>query len=73
MLIRLITVISLFTFMLLMISGTAVETALFRSILVFLVLFTVIYLTIFFLNIIRDNSKSGALSDGGQANGRKND
>lgn len=55
MLIRMITVIALFQFMLLMISGTNTEVALYRSILVFMVLYTVVYLSIFFINIIRHN------------------
>lgn len=58
MLLRLITIISLFTFMLLMIAGTHLQVALYRSVLVFAVLFSVIYLAIFFLNIIRDTSDS---------------
>lgn len=58
MLIRLITVISLFKFMLLLISGTNPEVALYRSILVFMILFAVIYLGIFFLNIIRSGQGS---------------
>lgn len=57
MLIRLITVISLFKFMLLLISGTNPEIALYRSILVFMILFAVIYLGIFFLNIIRSGTE----------------
>ncbi len=56
MLIRLITVISLFKFMLLLLSGSNPDVALYRSILVFMVLFTVVYLGIFFLNIIRGES-----------------
>lgn len=58
MLIRLITVISLFKFMLLLISGTNPDVALYRSILVFMILFAVIYLGIFFLNIIRSGQGS---------------
>jgi len=58
MLLRLITIISLFIFMLLMIAGTHLQVALYRSVLVFATLFTVIYLAIFFLNIIRDSSDS---------------
>ncbi|MEX1062730.1 MAG: hypothetical protein WEC12_03940 [Balneolaceae bacterium] len=58
MLLRLITVISLITFMLLMISGLQVDVALYRGLLVFLALFTLIYLAIFFLNIIRDKPGS---------------
>lgn len=56
MLIRLISVISLFQFMLLLLSGTDTSVAMYRSILVFTILFAVVYLGIFFLNIIRGNS-----------------
>lgn len=55
MLIRLISVISLTNFMLLMISGVSAQTAIYRSVLIFLVLFAVVYLTIFFLNVIKEN------------------
>jgi phosphoglycerol transferase MdoB-like AlkP superfamily enzyme len=72
MLIRLISVISLFQFMLLLLSGTDTSTALYRSILVFTVLFAVVYLGIFFLNIIRGSSMqpqtSTADSKGEQSN-----
>ncbi|MFO7846548.1 MAG: hypothetical protein R6V27_08300 [Balneolaceae bacterium] len=56
MLIRLISVISLFQFMLLLLSGTDTSVALYRSILVFTILFTVVYMGIFFLNVIRGNT-----------------
>lgn len=56
MLLRLISVISLINFLLLMISGMDIGTAVHRSLIVFMLLFTVIYLTIFFINIIKDNS-----------------
>ncbi|MCC5915476.1 MAG: hypothetical protein JJU46_13965 [Balneolaceae bacterium] len=54
MLLRLITVISLIKFMLLLISGMDMEVALYRSLIVFMILFTVVYMTIFFLNVIRE-------------------
>lgn len=56
MLLRLITVISLINFLLLMVSGMDIGTAVHRSLIVFMLLFTVVYLTIFFINIIKDNS-----------------
>lgn len=56
MLLRLISVISLINFLLLMVSGMDIGTAVHRSLIVFMLLFTVIYLTIFFINIIKDNS-----------------
>ena len=55
MLLRLISVIALIKFLLLMISGMDTATALYRSLVVFMLLFTIVYLTIFFLNVIRDN------------------
>lgn len=55
MLLRLITVISLILFMLLLISGTQIDVALYRSILVFMVLFSVVYVSIFLLNVVKDN------------------
>lgn len=55
MLMRLITVITLIIFLLLMISGVNIDVALYRSILVFMVLFGVVYLAIFLLNVIKDN------------------
>ena len=58
MLLRLIMVISLLLFMLLMISGISIEVALYRSILVFMILFSVVYISIFLLNVIRGNSRS---------------
>jgi NADH:ubiquinone oxidoreductase subunit 5 (subunit L)/multisubunit Na+/H+ antiporter MnhA subunit len=59
MLLRLITVISLILFMLLMISGVNIEVALYRSILVFMVFFSLVYVTIFLLNVLRDSEESG--------------
>lgn len=58
MLLRLITIISLFMFILLMIYGVSINIALYRSILVFMILFTIIYLTIFLLNVIQGDSDS---------------
>lgn len=65
MLIRLISVISLTNFMLLMISGVSAQTAIYRSVLIFLILFAVVYLTIFFLNVIKENpeEENAAVSD----------
>ncbi|MEX0680375.1 MAG: hypothetical protein WD097_03265 [Balneolales bacterium] len=56
MLLRLISAISLMVFALLMISGMQTELAIYRSLIVFLILFAGIYLTIFFINIIRESS-----------------
>ncbi|MTI86469.1 MAG: hypothetical protein FH748_00720 [Balneolaceae bacterium] len=57
MLLRLITVISLILFMLLMISGVNIDVALYRSMLAFMVLFAVVYLAIFMLNVLRQDNK----------------
>ena len=75
MLIRLITVISLFKFMLLMISGSSLEVALYRSILVFVILYTVFYMTIFFLNVIRENpeNKGPAVPETSNSQSKKQD
>jgi hypothetical protein len=58
MLLQLILVISLLLFMLLMISGVHIDIALYRSLLVFIGLFSVIYISIFLLNIVRDNKNA---------------
>lgn len=70
MLIRLISVITLSLFMLLMISGASINVALYRSLLVFMILFSVVYLTIFFLNVVKGGGNNEAnkvtvSSDGG--------
>lgn len=76
MLIRLITAISLLIFALLMMSGTHIDMALYRSLIVFLVLFAGFYLTIFFVNVIQESSESQAASSpsvGGKNNGSSSD
>lgn len=60
MLLRIIAVISLIQFLLLMVSGTSINTALYRSLLVFLILFSLVYISMFLMNIIQKNS--GAMS-----------
>lgn len=60
MLLRLITVIALIQFMLLMISGMTIQDALYRSMLVFMILFMVVYLSIFFMNVIRGEEQSSS-------------
>ena len=59
MLLRIITVISLFIFLLLMISGSQIEVALYRGIISFMILFSGVYLTIFLLNVIKDDNDPG--------------
>lgn len=73
MLLRLISVISLINFMLLLISGSSPDAALYRSILIFLILFTVVYLTIFFLNVIRrdGSAQSGFIEQSSNNQGDK--
>lgn len=54
MLIRVITTITLILFMLLLLSGAPIDTALYRSLLVFMSLFALIYITIFLLNVLKN-------------------
>lgn len=69
MLLRLITVISLILFMLLMLSGVQIDVALYRSLMAFMVLFSIIYLAIFLLNILReDDNHDKSLSTSGGPN-----
>lgn len=58
MLLRIITVISLIQFLLLMVSGESINIALYRSLLVFLILFSLVYISMFLLNIIQENSNT---------------
>jgi len=58
MLIRLIAVISLIQFLLLMVSGVSINIALYRSLLVFLILFSIVYISVFLLNIVQNNTTS---------------
>jgi NADH:ubiquinone oxidoreductase subunit 5 (subunit L)/multisubunit Na+/H+ antiporter MnhA subunit len=67
MLLRLITVISLILFLLLMISGAQIDVALYRSILVFMILFSIVYLSIFLLNVVRQNNHSEHVTVGGNS------
>jgi len=45
-----------------MISGAEIDVSLYRSCLVFLILFTLVYMAIFFLNVVRGNSESETLA-----------
>ncbi len=65
MLLRLILVISLLLFMLLLISGVQIDVALYRSLLVFMGLFSVMYLSIFLLNVVRDSKNAEQIPVGG--------
>ncbi|SMO95654.1 hypothetical protein [Gracilimonas mengyeensis] len=70
MLIRLISVISLILFMLLMLSGANIDIALYRSMIVFMSLFAVIYITIFLLNVVKENhSENMTMSSSGSGGG----
>lgn len=71
MLIRLITVISLILFMLLMLSGAEVDVALYRSLLVFVSLFAVIYLSIFLLNVVKENNSESMTISGSSSGNSK--
>lgn len=65
MLLRIITVISLIQFLLLMVSGESINIALYRSLMVFLILFSLVYISMFLLNIVQENSK--AMTEGSTA------
>lgn len=56
MLLRIIAIISLIQFLLLMVGGESINTALYRGLLVFLILFSVVYISMFLLNIIQENT-----------------
>ncbi|MDG5766731.1 hypothetical protein QA596_04565 [Balneolales bacterium ANBcel1] len=85
MLLRLITAISLLVFALLLMSGTQIDMALYRSLVVFLILFAGAYLTIFFLNVMQEsnhtkasppatasgNNKGGSEKNSGEASSQK--
>jgi len=58
MLLRLISVISLIQFLLLLVSGVSINISLYRSMIVFLILFSVVYISMFLFNIIQDNTNS---------------
>lgn len=76
MLLRLVSVISLIQFLLLMVSGESINIALYRSLLVFLILFSLVYLSIFLLNIIQDNkavSGKSATAEGRNQSQNKSD
>ena len=62
MLLRLISSISLLIFALLMMSGTQIDQALYRSLMLFLILFSGFYMTIFFINVIQDTSSKKAVA-----------
>jgi cell division protein FtsI/penicillin-binding protein 2 len=55
-----------------MISGMNINVALYRSILVFMILFTVVYLSVFFLNIIQDKNAKSEGSAVAQGNNPQN-
>ncbi|MEL7833604.1 hypothetical protein [Fodinibius sp. Rm-B-1B1-1] len=65
MLLRIIAVISLIQFLLLMVSGESINIALYRSLLVFLILFSLVYISMFLLNIVQENGK--AMTEGSTA------
>ena len=58
MLLRIIAVISLIQFLLLMVSGESMNIALYRSLLVFLILFSLVYISMFLLNIVQENTNA---------------
>lgn len=64
MLMRLITVISLIVFLLLLLSGAQLDVAIYRSMVSFMSLFAVVYLTIFLLNVVKDNNSDNMTVSG---------
>lgn len=58
MLLRIIAVISLIQFLLLMVSGKSINIAMYRSLLVFLILFSLVYISMFLLNIVQENTNA---------------
>ncbi len=69
MLIRLITVISLIVFLLLLLSGANLDVAIYRSMVSFMSLFAVVYLTIFLLNVVKDNNSDSMTMSGSGGGG----
>ena len=69
MLLRIIAVISLIQFLLLMVSGKSINMAMYRSLLVFLILFSLVYISMFLLNIVQE--KSSAMSNNSTGGGSK--
>lgn len=72
MLMRLVTAISLILFMLLLISGSPIDVALYRSMIVFMALFSVIYLSLFFLNVIKGKAENETSSAPGESSQHTN-
>lgn len=72
MLIRLITVISLILFLLLMLSGAEVDIAIYRSMVAFMSLFAAIYISIFLLNVVKDNNSDKMTMSGSGSGSTKN-
>lgn len=72
MLIRLITVISLLLFLLLMLSGVSVEVAIYRTLVAFMSLFAVVYISIFLLNVVKDSDSSDNMTMSGSGGGQSN-
>lgn len=72
MLIRVITTITLILFMLLLLSGAPIDTALYRSLLVFMSLFALIYITIFLLNVLKNDAEEHITVPNSRNTGTKN-
>lgn len=72
MLIRLITVISLLLFLLLLLSGVKIDVAIYRSMVAFMSLFAVVYISIFLLNVVKDNKSSDNMTMSGSGGGQGN-
>lgn len=71
MLLRFISSVSVLLFALLLMSGSQVEVALYRSLIAFLILFTGTYLAVFAINILQHSAaraSSGTAHSSGSAN-----
>ena len=58
MILTIILIISLVTFALLLLAGLTIAMALYRSLLVFMILFAVFYFSMYMIKLIRENNST---------------
>ncbi|MBK98774.1 MAG: hypothetical protein CL672_08315 [Balneola sp.] len=58
MILTIILIISLVTFALLLLAGLTISMALYRSLLVFMILFAVFYFSMYMIKLIRENNST---------------
>ena len=58
MILTIILIISLVTFALLLLTGLTISMALYRSLLVFMILFAVFYFSMYMIKLIRENNST---------------